>query len=500
MTTPLGDVYRSQYAGLSAAPALANAYAPFPGPQTVFHAATESEVLYGGAKGPGKTHALLFKGFEELANPNAHFLFLRVDYPSLREAMDRADEFFPRFGATYNKTDKLWTFPSGAFYEFGYAETLKDIRRYQGRQPSRIKYDEIGQLADERVWSTLLAELRSPDKTLHTQAEASANPGGPGEPWLMTRFVKLCGEDGGRVYVDPAEPTMTRRFIPATVKDNPIYANDAKYMARLNTLPKRQREQLRDGKWGLGAGRALDELQERRHLVAPFDIPKHWKCWGAYDWGFGHPFSFGWFAMNEDGTVYLVDSCSGHHMLPWEQAERIQAKAPERARLVVVAGHDAFAKRQAMGVDTPSVADTFRGYSIYLTHASIDRIQGLNNIREYIKWQGPNDVVWAPRFSIMDTLHNREAVFPVLESMMTDPDNPEDALKRDANPDTGEGGDDPYDMTRYGLAYQPCKPRALPQVIDPHDPRIMAEQGNPTLGTVRKLMRREDLKRRARLL
>jgi len=473
------------------------AYTPFAGPQAAFDHATEYEVLYGGAKGPGKTHALLFKGFSELTNPNAHFLFLRVDYPSLAEAMDRAQEHFPRSGAVWNEQKKRWTFPSGALYEFGYAETMKDVRRYQGREPSRIKYDEIGQLANERVWTTLLAELRSTDPTLIRQAEASANPGGPGEPWLMQRFVKKCGEDGSRIYVDPQEPTMTRRFIPATVQDNPIYANDAQYMATLNTLPLRQRQQLRDGKWGLGAGRALDELNERMHIVPVFNVPNHWKVWGAYDWGFGHPFSFGWFAKDEDGNVTLVDSCSGHHMLPWEQAQRIQAKAPERARLVVVAGHDAFAKRQAMGVDTPSIADTFREFSIFLTHASIDRIQGLNNFREYLKWQGPDGKTWTPRFRIMDTPHNRDVVFPVLESMMTDPDNPEDALKRDADSDTGAGGDDPYDMVRYGLAFQPAKPHVpIPDHVNPHDPDILKHMQNQTLAQAKAAQK----KRQQRLL
>lgn len=452
------------------------AYTPFDGPQAAFDHATEYEVLYGGAKGPGKTHALLFKGFSELTNPNAHFLFLRVDYPSLAEAMDRAHEHFPKHGAVWNEQKKRYTFPSGAIYEFGYAETLKDARRYQGREPSRIKYDEIGQLADERVWTTLLAELRSPDPTLRRQAEASANPGGPGEPWLMQRFVRVCGEHGERIYVDPDESTMTRRFIPATVQDNPIYANDAQYMATLNTLPQRQRQQLRDGKWGLGVGRALDELDERRHIIPAREVPKHWKVWGAYDWGFGHPFSFGWFAKDEDGVVYLVDSTSGHRMLPWEQAERIKNKAPERARAIVVAGHDAFAKRQAMGGDTPSIADTFRDYGILLVRASIDRVMGLNNVREYIKWQGPNDTTWPPRFRIMDTPHNRDVVFPVLESMMLDPDDPEDALKRDADSDTGKGGDDPYDMVRYGLAYEPLKPKLEEPEISAFDPQVLKDE------------------------
>jgi hypothetical protein len=41
----------------------------------------------------------------------------------------------------------------------------------------------------------------------------------------------------------------------------------------------------------------------------------------------------------------------------------------------------------------------------------------------------------------------------------------------------------------------------LPQaLVDPHDPRIMAEQGNPTLGQLRKLQKRKDLLKRARII
>jgi hypothetical protein len=434
-------------------------YTPFPGPQTAFDASTEFEVLYGGAKGPGKSHALLYKPLQFIHRPGCKVLFLRVDFPSLQENMDRAQREFPKFGAVWNERDRRWTFPSGGRFEFGYAETAKDVRRYAGREPSIIAYDQLEQLANEKVWTELLAEIRSPDPTIVRQALASANPGGPGEPWLISRWVKPCGDDGARIYTDPEEPTMTRRFIPGRVTDNPIYANDRKYMATLRSLPKRQREQKLEGKWGIGSGRGLDELNERTHIVPPFEVPKHWRVWGAYDWGFGHPFSFGWFAQDEDGTVYLVDSVHGHKMLPWEQAERIKSKAPARARAIVHAGHDAWNKKQSMGENTPTIAETFREYDILLTKANIDRVQGLNNMREYVKWQGPNGEVWRPKFFVMDTPSNR-VVFETLESMMTDPDDPEDVLKRDADPDTGDGGDDDYDMTRYGLAARPLKTRA----------------------------------------
>jgi hypothetical protein len=39
--------------------------------------------------------------------------------------------------------------------------------------------------------------------------------------------------------------------------------------------------------------------------------------------------------------------------------------------------------------------------------------------------------------------------------MTTNPDDPEDVLKVDADPITGDGGDDDYDETRYALASRP---------------------------------------------
>jgi hypothetical protein len=452
-------------------------YAPFPGPQSLFDAASEFEVLYGGAKGPGKSHALLGKPLRWVHHPQFKGLLLRTDFPSLREVIRRSQRWYRRLGATWNVAATTWTFPSGASIEFGYGRTLADIERYQGREPTWLGYDEIGQLADENVWTTLLAELRSPDPALPTQACASANPGGPGEPWLVKRFVKPCGADGARIYADPVEPTMTRRFIPARVTDNPIYAGDAKYLATLRTLPKRRREQLLEGKWGIGTGRGLDELDERRHLIPRRPVQRDWDVWGAFDWGFGHPFAFGWFARDPQGQTYLVDTIHGHRLLPWEQAARIEARVPEKARSLVYAGHDCWAVRRARGENTPTIAETFQEYGITLVQASIDRVQGLNNLREYVKWQGPDETVWTPRLLVMDTPGNRRT-FEVLESMMVDPDDLEDVVKRDADPETGEGGDDAYDMVRYGLAARRLLPRAeaAPRAQDRH-PGFRAQEG-----------------------
>ena len=50
-------------------------------------------------------------------------------------------------------------------------------------------------------------------------------------------------------------------------------------------------------------------------------------------------------------------------------------------------------------------------------------------------------------------------LFDQIETMVCDPDDPEDVLKVNADRDTGEGGDDGFDCLRYGLASRPQKAR-----------------------------------------
>ena len=58
---------------------------------------------------------------------------------------------------------------------------------------------------------------------------------------------------------------------------------------------------------------------------------------------------------------------------------------------------------------------------------------------------------------------------------LRDPDDPEDVLKRDADPDTGLGGDDDYDQVRYALASRPRKSKEAPpkEPLRAFDPEVL---------------------------
>ncbi|KKL71093.1 hypothetical protein LCGC14_2098380, partial [marine sediment metagenome] len=426
---------------------------PHPGPQTAFLAAGEFEGLYGGAAGGGKSDALLYGGLRQIRVPVYRALLLRQSFPELRDLMDRAAALFPQLGAVWSEQQKRWRFPSGATYEFGFCATYNDVQRYQGQEFTYIAFDELGNVADERVWTYLISRCRAKEEALVLMMRASANPGGAGHGWLKRRFIDAC-DNGARTFTDPGT-ALTRRFVPARVTDNPtLVKNNPLYVAQLRSLPEMQRRQLLDGDWTAGSGMALSELNRAVHLCDVFEPPAHWTRFGALDWGFAHPWVFVWLAADEEGNVVCCDTIRGRHHQPREIAERILARLAVDRLLYIHAGHDCWADVRARGENVPTIAEQFQECGILLSQANISRRAGLNNLRRYLAWRGPDGKDGTPALRFMRTEGN-SWLFDQLETMVCDPDDPEDALKINANRDTGEGGDDGYDCLRYAMASRP---------------------------------------------
>lgn len=469
---------------------------PHEGPQSVFLASDAYEALYGGAAGGGKSDALLFGALRQVDHPQYKALILRRTFPELRELMDRAHLVFRQIGGTWNEQAKRYTFASGATVEFGYCESYKDVLRYQGQQYTYIAFDELGQVPEERIWTYLMSRNRASAPGLVKQMRASANPGGPGHHWIKRRFISTCLPSGTTSSVTMRDGSQTTRaFVQAFLSDNPtLTAADPTYGARLSQLPELEYRWLAQGDWDAGAGLGLTELTRAKHLIPQTQIPEHWQVFGAFDWGYAHPFSFGLFAADEAGTVYLLDSASGRRLQPPEIAERItdclaaNQIDPSRLRFTV-AGHDCWADVRARAENIPTIFEHFVRLGIPLVKANISRVSGVQNVRRYLAWKQPDGTVFQPRFVIMKTTNN-EKVFDCLESRVSDPDNPEDILKVDAD-ESGEGGDDAYDMVRYGLASRPIVAKALKAVPEQDRSPLM----DPKTFKVKRLTAREEIDR-----
>ena len=225
-------------------------FAPNKGPQTEFLAASEREVLYGGAAGGGKSYGLLADPMRYFSNPNFNGLILRRSNDELRELIWKSQELYPKAfkGAKWGEKKSQWTFPSGAKLWLTYLERDQDVLRYQGQAFSYIAFDELTQYPTPFAWNYLRSRLRTTDPTLPIFMRATTNPGGSGHGWVKRAFIdpapantKFIAKDieSGEDLVYPTghdkagEPLFYRRFIPASLVDNPYLMDGGQYEADL---------------------------------------------------------------------------------------------------------------------------------------------------------------------------------------------------------------------------------------------------------------------------
>ena len=296
-------------------------FAPNKGPQTEFLAASEREVLYGGAAGGGKSYGLLADPMRYFNNGNFNGLILRRTNDEMRELIWKSQELYPRAfkGAKWQEKKSQWTFPSGAKLWLTYLERDQDVMRYQGQAFSYIAFDELTQHPTPFAWNYMRSRLRTTDPTLPSYMRATTNPGGSGHGWVKKMFIDPApankkfvatdidsGED--LVYPDShakaGEPLFYRRFIPASLVDNPYLMEGGQYEANLLSLPEMQRRQLLDGDWAVADGAAFSEFRQSVHVVEPYDIPDTWTRFRSCDYGYSSYSAVHWFAIDPNfGTL-----------------------------------------------------------------------------------------------------------------------------------------------------------------------------------------------------
>lgn len=154
-------------------------FRPNPGPQTEFLSSTEDQVFYGGARGGGKSYALLVDPLYHCDKKNHRALILRRTMPELRDLIAKSQTLYKAAfpGAKWRDQEKEWRFPSGARIEFGYAENMLDVLRYQGQSYTWIGVDELPQFATSDVWTFLSSSLRSVDPSIKPVMRACVDVG-----------------------------------------------------------------------------------------------------------------------------------------------------------------------------------------------------------------------------------------------------------------------------------------------------------------------------------
>jgi hypothetical protein len=290
------------------------AFRPNPGPQTDFLAANEREVFYGGARGGGKTYSLLIAPLRFVDKPTSRALLIRRSMPELRDVIFQTQQLYPKAvpGAKFKTQENTWHFPGGARIEFGYCENLQDVLRYQGQSYSWIGVDELPQYDSPDVWYFLRSSLRSADPSIPLHMRATGNPGNRGSRWVKELFIEPCKPNtrfSEKVEYELEGRTLsteiTRKFIPASVWDNPYLTQDSSYIAMLASLPEVKRKQFLYGDWDVVEDGAFSEFNRSTHVVEPFEVPNGWTRIRAADFGFSSPSAILWGAVDYDNNIWI---------------------------------------------------------------------------------------------------------------------------------------------------------------------------------------------------
>ena len=434
-------------------------FEPNEGPQTDFLASTEQEVLYGGSAGGGKSYAMVADPVRYLGNPNARMLLVRRSTEELRELISVSKQLYPKAipGIKFMERDKTWVAPSGATLWMSYLDRDDDVMRYQGQAFNWIGFDELTQWPTPYPWNYMRSRLRTTRASgLPLYMRATSNPGGPGHQWVKKTFIDpntpsepfwATDTDSGETICWPkghsreGEPLFKRRFIPATLFDNPYLADDGMYEANLLSLPEHQRRQLLEGDWDINEGAAFPEFNRKEHVIEPYDIPNSWVKFRACDYGYGSATGVLWFTVTPSEQVVVYREMYVSKVTATDLADMIlEAEDGEKMRYGVL-DSSLWHNRGDTG---PSLAEqmNMKGCRWRPSDRSRgSRVAGKNEIHRRLQ---VDEFTEEPRLVFFNNCTNTISQIP---SIPLDKNNPEDV-------DT-HAEDHLYDALRYGIMTRP---------------------------------------------
>jgi len=434
-------------------------FKPNPGPQTQYLASSEREVLYGGAAGGGKSYATLADPLRDMNNPDFSGLLVRHTTEELRELIQKSQELYPKAipGIKWSERKSQWTTPRGGRLWMSYLDKDTDVMRYQGQAFNYVAFDELTQWNTPYAWNYMRSRLRTSSKELGLYMRATTNPGGPGHSWVKKMFIDPAPANNpfwatdietGETLAFPkghsraGEPLFKRRFIPASLFDNPYLADTGDYEAMLLSLPEHQRKQLLEGNWDINEGAAFPEFNRSIHVVEPYDIPQSWTKFRACDYGYGSFTGVVWIAVtpSEQLVVYRELYCS--KVTASDLADMIlEAEASDGTIRYGVLDSSLWHNRGDTG---PSLAEqmNLKGCRWRPSDRSRgSRVSGKNEIHRRLQ---VDEFTEEPRLVFFSTCSNMIAQLP---SIPLDKKNPEDV---DTNAE-----DHLYDALRYGIMTRP---------------------------------------------
>jgi hypothetical protein len=244
-------------------------------------------VLYGGSRGPGKTHIdVLAQVLRRLMHAKTQGMITRKTQKAadqtLKTVFDRIHFSPPPVGlglpigaVKFNVADRTFTYPNGSVQSLAYCNKEADYEQFMSGEFADQAWEELTQ-HKKKAWDMVSGSNRTNVPSCKAKRSANANPGGQGMAWVKEDIIN---SENPRVLFIPALPASNMALLE----------NDPGYIDRvLSGLPDWQRRQWRDGDWDAEAGQYFHFNREQvRKLPVPYYAP--W--YGGVDWGRAKPFA-----------------------------------------------------------------------------------------------------------------------------------------------------------------------------------------------------------------
>ena len=252
----------------------------FSAPQIAFLSTPAEFVVYGGAAGSGKTHALSIDPLRHCQGPHANPEFrgaiFRRTSPELykpKGLVDHCKSLYGPLGAVYNHTHNVFRFPSGAELSLQYLARDKDKDGFQGAQFDWLAVDEAALFPEDHIFflqgrSRSVSGIKpvcrftcNPDFSswmypfLSWWIDPNTGFPIPERSGHIRHFLRQDGKiewfDEEQYDADTSEKVSTSAtFFPATLDDNiTLDKGDPSYRRKLMSLPPAERERFLDGCW-----------------------------------------------------------------------------------------------------------------------------------------------------------------------------------------------------------------------------------------------------------
>ena len=280
---------------------------PRPNPrQRLFFQAKQKYVIFGGARGGGKSWAVRWKAVLMCGRyPGIRVLIMRRSYPELLANHINPLKALLHGFADYNGTEHEFRFPNGSTIKFMYCAGDDDLLNIQGHEYDIICIDEATQMTEYQI-KTIAACVRGVN-AFPKRLYMTCNPGGKGH-----QYIKRLKERKFREGEKPEDYV----FIQSLVTDNAaLMREQPDYIEQLKALPPKMRDAWLYGNWDIYEGQFFEEFTDNpehygdkrfTHVIEPFAPPPGWRIYRSFDWGYARPFSCAWWAVDYDGVIYRI--------------------------------------------------------------------------------------------------------------------------------------------------------------------------------------------------